>query len=362
MKDFFSNIFKKATDFISEQAQNLEKLKDNVVEHLDNMKQQEEDKNTPQPTGFQQIKEGTFKLPDGNTFTINSSVYATNTGDYGSYVYHYDFTETGVTYYVLHKNSHNELQTVGVTHVPFEALTDWEKDKTRIDWQQATGINISIDYDVEIKRQRYYMGESRIEEGDERSIGHLTASSPEHYQKCKAFWDYFESKLPENLKANFQAGASVREASFAKAVAEIEEYKKTMAYYDKMDVIVEERKQELIDSGEWVEPEKESYASNSSSSSSSKEKEKEKEKEDKPTQRSGKATNINVKIKNDTDEPFTVYNQNSGGSYRLTKGAITTIKMDEGDKLFYYEGGKKGHLILTASPDMEGKVQNYSKI
>ena len=43
MKDFFSNMFKKATDFISEQAQNLEKLKDNVVEHLENMKQQEEE-------------------------------------------------------------------------------------------------------------------------------------------------------------------------------------------------------------------------------------------------------------------------------------------------------------------------------
>jgi hypothetical protein len=71
---------------------------------------------------------------------------------------------------------------------------------------------------------------------------------------------------------------------------------------------------------------------------------------------------IKIKIKNDTDENFTVYNANSGGSYNLTKSATTTIQMDEGDKLYAYQGHKKGALLLTASADMDGKVQMLSKL
>jgi hypothetical protein len=70
---------------------------------------------------------------------------------------------------------------------------------------------------------------------------------------------------------------------------------------------------------------------------------------------------FDIKIKNDTDNEVKVINAGSGGSYSLTKGATTTIKMEEGDKLHYYEKGKKGALILTASKDMDGKVQLLSK-
>lgn len=71
---------------------------------------------------------------------------------------------------------------------------------------------------------------------------------------------------------------------------------------------------------------------------------------------------FDIKIKNDTDVDIKVINAGSGGSYSLTKGATTRIKMDEGDKLHYYEKGKKGALILTASKDMRGKVQLLSKL
>ncbi len=71
---------------------------------------------------------------------------------------------------------------------------------------------------------------------------------------------------------------------------------------------------------------------------------------------------LDIKIKNDSNDEVTVLNAGSGGTYRLTKNATTTIKMEEGDKLFYYEGGKKGRLLLTASNDMNGKVQLYSKL
>ncbi|WP_264559668.1 hypothetical protein [Flavobacterium sp. N2270] len=71
---------------------------------------------------------------------------------------------------------------------------------------------------------------------------------------------------------------------------------------------------------------------------------------------------FDIKIKNDTDNEVKVINAGSGGSYSLTKGATTTIKMEEGDKLHYYEKGKKGALILTASKDMHNKVKLLSKL
>ncbi len=74
------------------------------------------------------------------------------------------------------------------------------------------------------------------------------------------------------------------------------------------------------------------------------------------------AEKFDIKIKNDTDDEVSVINAGSGGSYRLTKNATTTIKMEEGDKLHYYEKGKKGALILTATKEMHGKVQLLSKL
>ncbi len=74
------------------------------------------------------------------------------------------------------------------------------------------------------------------------------------------------------------------------------------------------------------------------------------------------AEKFDIKIKNDTDDEVSVINAGSGGSYRLTKNATTTIKMEEGDKLHYYEKGKKGALILTATAAMHGKVQLLSKL
>lgn len=71
---------------------------------------------------------------------------------------------------------------------------------------------------------------------------------------------------------------------------------------------------------------------------------------------------FDIKIKNDIDNEVKVINAGSGGSYSLTKNATTTIKMEEGDKLHYYEKGKKGNLILTATKEMHGKVQLLSKL
>ena len=73
-------------------------------------------------------------------------------------------------------------------------------------------------------------------------------------------------------------------------------------------------------------------------------------------------TKLNIKIKNDSGDDVTVYNAGSGGSYRLTKNATTTIKMEAGDKLYMYESGKKGRLLLTANNDMDGKLQLFSKL
>lgn len=71
---------------------------------------------------------------------------------------------------------------------------------------------------------------------------------------------------------------------------------------------------------------------------------------------------LTIKLKNDGDDDITVINAGSGGTYRLQKNIITSIKMEEGDKLFVYEKGKKGALLLEASSDMDGKVQLLSKL
>ena len=75
-----------------------------------------------------------------------------------------------------------------------------------------------------------------------------------------------------------------------------------------------------------------------------------------------KAEKLDIKIKNDTGDVVKVINTGSGGSYSLAKNVTTTIKMEEGDKLHRYNQGKKGALILTASKDMDGKVQFLSKL
>lgn len=74
------------------------------------------------------------------------------------------------------------------------------------------------------------------------------------------------------------------------------------------------------------------------------------------------AAKIDIKIKNDSGDEVTVYNAGSAGTYRLQKNIITTIKMEAGDKLYRYEKGKKGALLLTAAADMDGKVQLLSKL
>ncbi|MCC6516522.1 MAG: hypothetical protein IT275_09215 [Chitinophagales bacterium] len=74
------------------------------------------------------------------------------------------------------------------------------------------------------------------------------------------------------------------------------------------------------------------------------------------------SASISVKLKNDGDDEISVINAGSGGTYRLQKNIVTTIKMDEGDKLYIYEKGKKGALLLVASPEMDGKVQLLSKL
>ena len=74
------------------------------------------------------------------------------------------------------------------------------------------------------------------------------------------------------------------------------------------------------------------------------------------------SSSISIKLKNDTDDEMTVINAGSGGTYRLSKNTVVTIKMDEGDKLFVYEKGKKGAMLLVASSEMDGKVQLVSKL
>jgi hypothetical protein len=364
MKDFFSNLFKKATDFVSEQAQNLEKLKESLTEQLNQQGQEKE------PQAFEQIHDGTeglkFRLPDGAILTINSPAYASRKFKNGHLAfYHYDFTEKGVKTYSLSKGEDaKDFEKLTIVEAPFEKWLNWGHQ--HVEWEQSW-VSIGLVDESGVQYQSYKSGSHKVDYTNCRydfslSFGHLTPEKPRDFEACHALWAYIESKLPESMKAEFEAGKAERQECLAKAISTYQNHLEQQAYFEKMDVIVAERKQELIDAGEWEEPTQEDNTSSYSSSNSSTKKETKEKPTQSPTQAGGKVKNISIKIKNDTDAPFNVYHQDGGGSYRLAKNVITTIKMDEGDKLFYYEGGKKGHLILTAAPDMEGKVQNYSKL
>lgn len=71
---------------------------------------------------------------------------------------------------------------------------------------------------------------------------------------------------------------------------------------------------------------------------------------------------LDIKLKNDTDNQVKVINAGSGGSYSLAVNTTTIIKMEEGDKLYYYEKGKKGALLLVATSEMNGKLQLLTKL
>lgn len=110
------------------------------------------------------------------------------------------------------------------------------------------------------------------------------------------------------------------------------------------------------------EEKQDTFVNNNNADKSSKKETKKEEKTSNNSSSNAKAKNIAIKVKNDTGDEMNVYNQGSGGNYRLQKNIITTIKMDEDDKLYEYNNAKKGRLLLTASPDMDGKVFLISKL
>ncbi len=70
----------------------------------------------------------------------------------------------------------------------------------------------------------------------------------------------------------------------------------------------------------------------------------------------------NIKVKNDSGNDITVYNTGTSSIIKLSKNTTTTIKMEVGNKLYRYENGKKGILLLTATADMDDKIQLFSKL
>lgn len=70
---------------------------------------------------------------------------------------------------------------------------------------------------------------------------------------------------------------------------------------------------------------------------------------------------ITFKIKNDTDEAVRVVT-GKGSHYSLTKGATTSLTLDEGDALYLEKNGGKGAKLIEATSSIEGKVFNLSKL
>ena len=70
----------------------------------------------------------------------------------------------------------------------------------------------------------------------------------------------------------------------------------------------------------------------------------------------------NIKVKNDSGNDITVYNTGTSSIIKLPKNTTTTIKMEVGNKLYRFQNGKKGILLLTATADMDDKIQLFSKL
>jgi hypothetical protein len=70
---------------------------------------------------------------------------------------------------------------------------------------------------------------------------------------------------------------------------------------------------------------------------------------------------IEIKIKNDTDDEVRVVT-GRGSHYSLTKGATTTIKLEDGDWLYTEKGGLKDQKLIQATSDNEGQTFMLSKL
>jgi hypothetical protein len=70
---------------------------------------------------------------------------------------------------------------------------------------------------------------------------------------------------------------------------------------------------------------------------------------------------IEIKIKNDTDDEVRVVT-GRGSHYSLTKGATTTLKLEEGDWLYTEKGGLKDQKIIQGSSENEGQTFMLSKL
>ena len=82
----------------------------------------------------------------------------------------------------------------------------------------------------------------------------------------------------------------------------------------------------------------------------------------KPTSNSEVSSKIQVKIKNDTGADHKVITS-SGGSFNVPdQSGVTTITVEVGDKIFLYDGGKKGAELMVVTSDMDGKTFKLSDL
>ncbi|MFZ4058107.1 MAG: hypothetical protein ACOYKE_08195 [Ferruginibacter sp.] len=75
-----------------------------------------------------------------------------------------------------------------------------------------------------------------------------------------------------------------------------------------------------------------------------------------------KEESVYLKIQNDLSTEKTVYHSGNKQQYLLQIEKINAIKMEVGDKLYSFESGKVGRLLITATNDVNGKIWLLSKL
>lgn len=193
-------------------------------------------------------------------------------------------------------------------------------------------VNLTFTSNGYVEEERYFEDENTYTKGDEISINSVDLEDT--YSIAARIFQYMNEYSQKDFEAYLSA---LQDGTFQES---------TTDYEDESD-----------------DYQADTYQNNNSSSSSSSSK-KEDKKQEKPTNSSStKKELFDIKIKNDQkDGSVTVYNQNRGGSYNIQRGITTTIKCYAGDKLFDYEGHKKGRLLFVVDESMDGKVQLFTKL
>ena len=248
------------------------------------------------------------------------------------FVIYFERLDTEQTYRVIYKENNGSSCTVKVTHIPFDAFGDYKQ--MAMDYKE-----VSIPLSKPVHKNIYTdLQKPTTEE--------ITGS-------FKMYANHFSARVTADVLGLI--GGGLPDEISTKFIDEIYDPIVNQAYKIEAEVAEDRARREAEEKGI-------SYVSSGNKHSKSDNNKEDDDKDDNKNSKSSGSSSkplYDIKIKNDFDEPVTVYNKNRGGSYRIMPRTTNTIKCYEGDKLFHKETNK---LLFVVDSSMDGKVQLISKL